>query len=206
MSNKNLTKINILASILPNNRLDKYMKKTSKEEILKNSIKIFKIRGYHNTSMANIAQACGLIKGSIYHHFKSKDEIGVEALKYIHKYFKENIYSIAENTSLDTKKKIRLFIKEIDLYFLDSEGGCLFGNLALELSNENKTFKDEIKEYFKAWENALFLILKEKYTKPEAKSLAKKYVALTQGEIMMMNLYEDKSNYLKVGKKIISLI
>ena len=124
--------------------------------------------------MANIAQACGLIKGSIYYHFKSKDEIGVEALKYIHKYFEENIYSIAENTSLDTKKKIRLFIKEIDLYFLDSEGGCLFGNLALELSNENKTFKDEIKEYFKAWENALFLILKEKYTKPEARKFSKR--------------------------------
>ena len=41
------------------------IKKTSKEEILKESIKLFKIRGYSNTSMANMAEACGLIKGSI---------------------------------------------------------------------------------------------------------------------------------------------
>ena len=60
------------------------IKKTSREEILKESISLFKIKGYSNTSMANIAEACGLIKGSIYHHFKSKDEIGLESLKYIH--------------------------------------------------------------------------------------------------------------------------
>ncbi len=71
------------------------IKKTSKEEILTEAIKLFKIRGYYHTSMADIAQACGLIKGSIYHYFKSKDEIGLESLKYIHDYFQEHIYSIA---------------------------------------------------------------------------------------------------------------
>ena len=79
------------------------IKKTSREEILKESIKLFKIRGYSNTSMANIAEACGLIKGSIYHHFKSKDEIGLESLKYIHNYFVEHIFSIAFRNFSNTK-------------------------------------------------------------------------------------------------------
>lgn len=182
------------------------MKKTSKEEILKKSIELFKLRGYHNTSMANIAEACGLIKGSIYHHFKSKDEIGIEALKYIHNYFEENIYSIAYKEELKTKEKIELFIKKVDEYFLDSKGGCLFGNLALELSDEKDQFKDEIKVYFKQWEEALSKILEDKYSKEEAQELSKEYVASTQGAIMMMNLYGDSSDYLKLGKKIISLI
>lgn len=182
------------------------MKKTSKEEILKKAIELFKQKGYHKTSMANIADACGLIKGSIYHHFKSKDEIGLEALRFIHLYFKENIFSISYRSDISLKEKIELFIKRVDDYFLDSEGGCLFGNLALELPASSVVFRDEIKLYFLDWEESLEKIFKSKYSESESKSLAKEYVALTQGSIMMMNLYGNKEEYLKVGKKIISLV
>jgi len=182
------------------------IKKTSKEEILKNSIKLFKINGYYNTSMANIALECGVIKGSIYHHFKSKDEIGLESLKYIHKYFTDNIFKIAYRTDLSDIKRVELFVKKTDEYFLNSKGGCLLGNLALEVSSENILFKDEIKAYFLEWENSLVQIFKETYDTNEAIDLAKEYVALTQGAIMMMTLYNDSNNYLKVGQKIVNLI
>jgi TetR/AcrR family transcriptional repressor of lmrAB and yxaGH operons len=182
------------------------IKKTSKEEILKNSIKLFKINGYYNTSMANIANECGLIKGSIYHHFKSKEEIGLESLKYIHKYFNDHIYSVVYKDDLSDKEKIELFVKKIDDYFLHSEGGCLLGNLALEVSSENVAFKDEIRAYFLAWEKALIHLLKNHYEQEKAQELSKEYVALTQGAIMMMTLYNETSSYLKVGQKIINLI
>lgn len=182
------------------------IKKTSKEEILQEAIKLFKLKGYYNCSMANIADACGLIKGSIYHYFKSKDEIGIEALKYIHNYFIENIFSIAYQTNLSDLEKIKLFVKKTDEYFLNSKGGCLLGNLALEVSSENLEFKEVIKEYFSAWENALVNIFKNKYGKSQARIISKEYVALTQGAIMMMNLYEKPENYLKVGEKLISLL
>jgi AcrR family transcriptional regulator len=182
------------------------IKKTSREEILKESIILFKIRGYYNTSMANIADACGLIKGSIYHHFKSKDEIGLESLKYIHNYFADNIYTIADRVDLSDKEKLRLFVQKTDDYFLHSEGGCLLGNLALEVSSENFAFKEEIKSYFTAWDIALAKILEEKYGKDESMRLAKEFVALTQGAIMMMNLYGDSKQYLHVGEKIINLL
>ena len=182
------------------------LKKTSREEILQHSIKLFKKNGYYNTSMANIADSCGLIKGSIYHHFKSKDEIGLESLKYIHKYFEDNIYKIAYQDELKKEVKIKKFIQKIDDYFLNSEGGCLLGNLALEISNENALFKDEIRKYFSNWEKALEHILICSCEKDEAKALSKEYIALTQGEIMMMTLYNSSENYLKVGKKIIASV
>lgn len=182
------------------------IKKTSKEEILQESIKLFKLKGYYNCSMANIADACGLIKGSIYHYFKSKDEIGLESLKYIHNYFVDNIYNIAYQKNLTDREKIELFVKKTDDYFLNSEGGCLLGNLALEIGSENLEFKEIIKDYFSAWKDALCKIFEVKYGTIEAENLAKEYVALVQGAIMMMNLYETPENYLKVGEKLISLI
>ncbi len=182
------------------------IKKTSREEILKHSIKLFKIHGYYNTSMANIAEACGLIKGSIYHHFKSKEEIGLESLKYIHNYFIKEIYSFAYQDNLSDKEKLRLFIQKTDNYFLNSEGGCLLGNLALEISSDNLLFKDEIRAYFDNWEKALMLILEDKYGEDEALELAQECVAMTQGSIMMMTLYGSSENYLKVGQNIIELL
>ncbi|MFK2821563.1 TetR/AcrR family transcriptional regulator [Arcobacter sp. YIC-80] len=182
------------------------IKKTSREEILQKAIILFKKRGYSNTSIANIAEECGLIKGSLYHHFKSKDEIGLESLKYIHEYFDKNVYQIAYDDTLNSKEKIKLFVKKVDDYFLNSEGGCLLGNLALEVSYENKEFKILIKEYFLAWENALFNIFKNKYTNDEARRLSRECVSLTQGAIMLMNLYNSKKDYLSVGEKIINLV
>ena len=55
--------------------------------------------------MANIADACGLIKGSIYYHFKSKNELYREVLEY-------SINEIADSldkVKLDINKKNNLF-------------------------------------------------------------------------------------------------
>ena len=152
------------------------------------------------------AEVCGLIKGSLYHHFKSKEEIGLESLKFIHQYFVDEIYSVAYRDDLNDVEKLKLFVKKTDEYFLKSEGGCLLGNLALEISSENVLFKDEIRAYFRAWEEALVFILKEKFGEEEALELAQECVALTQGSIMMMVLYGTSENYLKTGQQIIELL
>ena len=181
-------------------------KKTSKEEILQNAVKLFKIKGYYNTSMADIAKACGLLKGSLYHHFKSKNEVGLEGLKYIHNYFVEEVYSIAYREDMPIQERIELYIKKIDEYFLHSEGGCIFGNFALELPSESEAFREVIREDFNAWSDSLAFMLESIYPKDEALSLAKEYVALTQGSIMMMNLHNNSTDYLKIGQKIIKLL
>jgi hypothetical protein len=103
-------------------------------------------------------------------------------------------------------EKIKVFVKKTDHYFLNSEGGCLLGNLALEVSWSNIDFKNEIKEYFLNWEKALSVIFENRFEETKAKELAKEFVALIQGEIMMMNLYDDKERYLKVGKKMIQVL
>jgi len=182
------------------------IKKTSREEILKESVKLFKYKGYYNTSMEDIAKACGLLKGSLYHHFKSKDEVGLESLKYIHNYFVDEVYSVAYNENMSIEERIKLYIKKIDEYFLHSEGGCIFGNFALELPSESEAFRAVIREDFDAWSDSLAFMLENKYSQDEALSLAKEYVALTQGSIMMMNLHNDATDYLKIGQKIMKLL
>jgi TetR/AcrR family transcriptional regulator, cholesterol catabolism regulator len=47
----------------------------SKQEILRVAARLFQQRGYHATSMNDVAAALRLSKGGLYHHFQSKDEI-----------------------------------------------------------------------------------------------------------------------------------
>lgn len=180
--------------------------KTDKESIIKKSVALFKLHGYHNTTMANIGEACGLIKGSIYHYFKSKEQIGLESLIYIHRYFSEHIFSIAYRNDLDAHKKMALFVEKTDAYFLESAGGCLLGNLALEASHDIPEFKTEIIGYFKEWEEALAEILKSRFDLPRSSEIAMEAVASWQGAIMLMNLYDNAEHYLSVGKKLTALL
>ena len=96
--------------------------------------------------------------------------------------------------------------QKVEEYFLNSEGGCLLGNWALEVINDIPEFKEEIQSYFNSWENAIFEILLSQYSENEAKSLAKQSIANTQGALMMMRLYNDKEIFLKEIKNIKGLL
>ena len=45
------------------------------EEILAAARRIFREKGYHATSVRDIAEAVGLLKGSLYHYIRSKEEL-----------------------------------------------------------------------------------------------------------------------------------
>ena len=47
----------------------------TKQEILKTALKLFSAKGYESTSVAEIADAVGIRKASLYSHFTSKKEI-----------------------------------------------------------------------------------------------------------------------------------
>jgi len=49
--------------------------KTTKSTIIKEAIRLYNSRGFMNVSVDDICEACGITKGSFYHHFKSKDEV-----------------------------------------------------------------------------------------------------------------------------------
>jgi AcrR family transcriptional regulator len=47
----------------------------TREDILEAAAQVFRQKGFHGTSMENIAKAVGLQKASLYHHVSSKQEI-----------------------------------------------------------------------------------------------------------------------------------
>jgi AcrR family transcriptional regulator len=58
-----------------------------REEILDAAVALFRSTGYHNATMAQIAQATGLAGSSLYRHFESKEAILLEALAQAGRHF-----------------------------------------------------------------------------------------------------------------------
>src|SRR5207245_8673741 len=45
------------------------------DEIITAAAKVFQTKGYHAASVQDIADEVGILKGSLYHHFESKEEL-----------------------------------------------------------------------------------------------------------------------------------
>ena len=45
------------------------------EEIIAAAAKVFQTKGYHAATVQDIADAVGILKGSLYHHVKSKEDL-----------------------------------------------------------------------------------------------------------------------------------
>lgn len=48
---------------------------TREDEILAAAARIFREKGYHGTSVRDIAESVGLLKGSLYHYIRSKEDL-----------------------------------------------------------------------------------------------------------------------------------
>jgi AcrR family transcriptional regulator len=47
----------------------------NREDIIVAAAKVFRTKGYHAATVQDIADAVGILKGSLYHHFKSKEDL-----------------------------------------------------------------------------------------------------------------------------------
>lgn len=53
----------------------------SRERILRAAAQLFRERGYHRTTVRDIAEQVGILSGSLFHHFRSKDEMLREIMR-----------------------------------------------------------------------------------------------------------------------------
>ena len=68
------------------------VKKVEKFDIIKQALNLFRTQGYHKTTMANIGDACGLLKGSVYHYFSSKEDLMREVLEVLRDHYRGKVF------------------------------------------------------------------------------------------------------------------
>ena len=115
-----------------------------RDHILDAGTGVLVCKGYNGTGVKEIVDAAGVPKGSFYNHFESKEAFVVEALE---KLARDNLNYIESNLfdSKYTAKSnlLRFFDEGQKEYELNGfSHGCLFGNLCLEMADENEAIRN----------------------------------------------------------------
>lgn len=118
-----------------------------KDRIIEESLRLFSVKGYTSTSTMDIIEAVGASKGGFYNHFKSKEQLFRDMLSAARKIWRErNLYQLDEEPR--SLLKIQKLLENYrDRYLADSKnfpGGCIFVNLAVELSDQAPGLAKEV--------------------------------------------------------------
>ena len=124
----------------------------TKEQIVKNALKLFLQKGFHNVSMAMIAAEVGISKPAIYHHFQNKDAMVEGVLDHFTNKMSEwslEYFKDAQNGEQFLQKMFFAIpmYKNVELILLD-EGDETYPNsyndLLMTLSKYKSKFRDRI--------------------------------------------------------------
>ncbi|MBF0093092.1 MAG: TetR/AcrR family transcriptional regulator, partial [Alphaproteobacteria bacterium] len=115
-----------------------------KEEVIARAIDVFRRKGFHSASMSDVGAACGLLKGSLYHHFESKEALALAVIDNLHGQFRREVFSISFTGAGGPGERMRSMATKIERYFGGCDNCCLMGILSLELGGEVPGFSDRL--------------------------------------------------------------
>lgn len=122
-----------------------------RQRIIHETLKLFSLKGFSNTSIEDILAQTHASKGGFYNHFKSKDQLFMTVLSEARKIWRDRVLDGLDQTGSPLLKMRKILENFRDRYLKDSEnipGGCVFVTLLVELDDQRPDFAKEISEGF----------------------------------------------------------
>jgi TetR/AcrR family transcriptional repressor of nem operon len=135
-----------------------------KDKIVMEALRQFSTKGFLSTSTADIIQAAGTSKGGLYNHFRNKEQLFFEVLSQARKIWRERNLDGLDQIPRPIDKIKKLLANYKDRYLVDSThfpGGCIFVNLAVELSDQQPHLAQAVNEGFVRFKKMLRRLLLE---------------------------------------------
>ncbi len=166
-----------------------------RQRIIEKADELFYQHGYENTSFSDIARAVSISRGNFYYHFKSKDGILNEVIKFRLQSIRDMFKEWEKNTT-DCKQLIHRFI---DLTTHNQQNiaqyGCPVGTLCSELCKLNHAMKNDADQIFSLFREWLVTQFTRLGRAEEAEIFAMQLLTRTQGLTVMMSTFSDDQYY-----------
>lgn len=174
----------------------------TKEKILAEATRLVQQKGFEATSMNDLVEATGLQKGCLYFHFSGKDDLLLAILEKA----KSDFFQLVD-TALEGRtpgERLDNFLKAVLDYqkSMGFSGGCIFGNMALEMCDKDRRITVFIRGLFDEWIERIREVVKAAQHTGQIGSviapevLARHIVMALEGGIMLSRL-EKKERPLK---------
>ncbi len=159
--------------------------KVMHDVVIDKLLTIFRSVGYDGASMAQLAQATGLQKASLYHRFpQGKQAMAKAVLDFIDASSQTGIVDVLLDSSTPPADRLKTVLAAIDALYDGGQLGCVLR--ALSLGAAASLFREQIAGIFGGWIRG-FTRLALDLGKPEAeaKRLAQGVVVRVQGVLIL---------------------
>ena len=158
---------------------------------------LFHKSGVRTTRIGEIAEAAGVTRLQLFHHFRTKRDIAKEVVRAYLAEIKtgtSQLYGKLESWS-DLERIFTAHIKLLEEFQM--RRGCPFGIIANELTEEDETIRQDLNLVFEAVKERIATFLKKEKSKArllptaDEEQLAHLYVATMQGAMLIGKVRRD---------------
>jgi TetR/AcrR family transcriptional repressor of nem operon len=171
------------------------------DRILAAGAKLFGRRAYSAIGVAEIAAEAGVPKGSFYYFFPSKQALALAVVNQHWEHQRAEWLRILTTPDSLTERLRALFVStaEVQQQAVTGTGavvGCLFGNLALEVSAQDDPVRNRLQEIFEEQidivEDAIRVAVEaDELVVAAPRETAKAIVAQIEGMVLFAKLFND---------------
>ncbi|PCD04916.1 TetR family transcriptional regulator [Peribacillus simplex] len=174
---------------------------SKKKEIILAANGVIYSKGYQSTSIQDILDAAGIGKGQFYHYFSSKYDLGLAVVEDLIQEWEQKLILEIFQSQLDPITKLNKMLDRTLVFHTEREGksGCPIGNLAIEMSEHDETFRLKLQYIFDQWIDSVERTLKELLEQEhlpstiDPKKHAQSIVATIEGGVLLMKNQKDIS-------------
>jgi AcrR family transcriptional regulator len=140
-----------------------------REELLELAATMFARRGLRATTVRDIADGAGILSGSLYHHFSSKEEMVDEILHGFLDWLFGRYHEIVDNEPNPLERLKGLFMASFDAIELRHSQVVIYQDEAKWLSSQPRFayIEDLNKQHRKMWVDVLHEGIEENYLRPD---------------------------------------
>ncbi|MGQ0570868.1 MAG: TetR/AcrR family transcriptional regulator [Armatimonadota bacterium] len=171
----------------------------TKAKLLAAALRLMITKGYEATSVDEICTRAGVTKGSFFHYFANKEDLGKATLQLYFTSVRSATESAPFQRERDPLKRIYGYLDFVGEASQDPRmpRGCLIGTFSQELAETHPEIRTLCGRYFTAWADLLKGDLdaaKAKYA-PRApfdtRSLAEHFLAVMEGALILAKTHQD---------------
>ena len=169
--------------------------------IIEQAAALFNQQGYAGSSMSALMRVTGLQKGGIYNHFRSKDELALEAFDFAVNRVQQEFIGALKGKRHAVERLIAI-LSVYERMFNDPpvQGGCPILNTAVESDDAHPILREQAKLAMDRWRFLLQRIVDkgvmrgELHSTVDADTVATILIATIEGAVMLSKLYGEASH------------
>jgi len=166
----------------------------TRDEVVARVATVLRRSGFAGASLAEISEATGLGKSSLYHYFPGgKDDMAIAVLECIEAWMIERVVGPLRGGG-SPRARLRAMLRTLDNYYAGGRDACVLGNLVV---GESRTkFQARLAQAFREWIAALrALAVESGVPGAEAQRRAEDAVVRIEGALLVAGGLDDPAPF-----------